>query len=361
MFSNLLIVCLFLAGLAIQEVSLCFPTLPSADDNLNIYALPVGQGDCTVIQCPKTNKANGKGVVTIIDAGSKNNRFGKAFHNYLKGATIKYIILTHPHDDHYNLIDSILEGHAETPQVPVYHSCDWNEYKKEVAKLGSSKKIKIKRCLEGSISCNMKELKLCDSDPVTLKVIASELGDCKGNRNQDSIVSRITYKGVSTLISGDLEENSVLIKAIVNGNVHVRKNFKADIYRLAHHGAYSGTSGKYPNHPDLLKAVGASYYFSSSGLHNVYKHPRCNLFDEIKSKAKQRKLPQVDEHPYTCYKDGSSKPTSFKTKEPIYVTSTTFEENRKRKDYVIRFAIKKDGAIVPSMTLFHEDHRHQGL
>ena len=79
-----------------------------------------------MIQCPKNSTGNGKGVVTIIDAGTFKDHFErKVFTDYLKGATIKYVILTHPHTDHYNLIDSILHGHTETPQV--YHSCEWKK------------------------------------------------------------------------------------------------------------------------------------------------------------------------------------------------------------------------------------------
>ena len=44
-------------------------SIPDADNQLHIYALPVGQGDCTVIQCPKANGGPTKGVVTI-DIGS---------------------------------------------------------------------------------------------------------------------------------------------------------------------------------------------------------------------------------------------------------------------------------------------------
>lgn len=234
MFSNLLIVCLFLAGLAIQEVSLCFPTLPSADDNLNIYALPVGQGDCTVIQCPKTSTVNGKGVITIIDAGSNNNRFkDEAFHNYFKGANIKYVILTHPHTDHFNLIDPILEGHGEVSHI--YHSCDQQRYvsrKKFVKALQLYQSSEIKFCL-GASSCN-KEITLCDS--VTLTVIASGLGKCGKKPNEDSIVSKITYNGVSTLISGDFEGNDKMIDDFLKG---AGADIEADIYRLAHHGAYA--------------------------------------------------------------------------------------------------------------------------
>ncbi|XP_019857694.1 PREDICTED: uncharacterized protein LOC109585993 [Amphimedon queenslandica] len=334
---NLLSVYLFIAGLVIH-VSLCSPQLPDADDNLNIYALPVGQGDCTVIQCPKTRTVKGKGVITIIDAGTRKNHFKKeAFGHYLKGATIKYVILTHPHTDHYNLIDSILEGHTETPKV--YHSCDWTKYK-GVKKPKPNKLTRIKNCI-GKKKCN-RELKLCDSRSVTLTVIASEQGKCGKHPNEDSIVSKITYNGVSTLISGDLEGNDKMINAFLQG---AGAEIKADIYRLAHHGAYAETGSKQCNRPDLLRAVGASYYFSSSGLDDKYRHPRCKLYHEI---TKNRTNLKVKNHHYTCYED-VKKP--YTTNKPIYVT--TLEENKKRKDYVIRFAIKKVGTIIPSITPFN--------
>ena len=338
MISYFLSVCLFLAGL---HVSLCSPELPPADDNLNIYALPVGQGDCTVIQCPRTGTVNGKGDITIIDAGTRKHHFEKkAFTDYLKGATIKYVILTHPHTDHYSLIDSILHGHTETPQV--YHSCDWRKYKN--TKINQHQFLEIESCMEGGrIPCNRK-IQLCDPQSnVSLKVIASGQGGCGKHPNEDSIVSKITYNGVSTLISGDFEGNNGFMSAFIDVT---EVDIKADIYRLAHHGAYSDkTNGLKPNHPDLLKAVNATYYFSSSGLDKGYKHPRCKLYDEI-SKITYHKVPV---HPYTYYHVNGTK-VSFTTDEPIYVT--TLEENGNRKDYVIRFAIKKDGTIDHTTTLF---------
>ena len=95
--------------------------LPSADANLNIYALPVGQGDLTVIQCPS---AYG-GTISIIDAGSSaNTGFTKSdVLDYLNGQYIERVILTHPHADHINYIGDILTQASKIP--PVYHSCDW--------------------------------------------------------------------------------------------------------------------------------------------------------------------------------------------------------------------------------------------
>ena len=339
MSSYFLIVCLFLAGL---HVSLCSPELPPADDNLNIYALPVGQGDCTVIQCPKTGTLNGKGNITIIDAGAKKHHFEKkAFTDYLKGATIKHIILTHPHTDHYNLIESILHGHTETPLV--YHSCKWEKYKN--TKINQHQFLEIKSCMEGGDTpCNIR-IQLCDTQSnVMLKVIASGQGGCGKHPNKDSIVSKITYNGVSTLISGDFEGNDTFVRDFVQS---VGNEIKANIYRLAHHGAYSDkTNGLKPNHPDILKVVTATYYFSSSGLDDTkYRHPRYKLYDEI-SKITYHK---ESVHPYTYYHVNGTK-VSFTTDEPIYVT--TLEENGHRKDYVIRFAIKKDRTIEPTITPF---------
>ena len=307
-----------------------------------------------MIQCPKTSTVNGKGDITIIDAGTFNDHFDpKAFGNYLEGATINYVILTHPHTDHYSLIDSILYGHTEN--IKVYHSCEWEKYngeKHKVTKLIPDKSSRIGYCMEGGDTPCNKELKLCDS--VTLKVIASELGKCVGNPNEDSIVSKITYmyNGVSTLISGDLEGNDTFMSKFID---EARDEIKANIYRLAHHGAYSDKKmGLKPNRPDLLKAVGASYYFSSSGLHEGYRHPRCKLYNEIMSHHTHL---QVDNHPYTCYRDGGTTYSST-TDSPIYVT--TLKEKGHRKDYVIRFAIKKDGTIKPTITPFDGDLKAQG-
>ena len=78
----------------------------------------------------------------------------------------------------------------------------------------------------GKKKCNT-ELKLCGSQSVTLTVIASELGKCVGNPNEDSIVSKITYNGVSTLISGDLEGNDEFMSAFID---KARDEIKANIY-----------------------------------------------------------------------------------------------------------------------------------
>ena len=52
--------------------------LTPADENLNIMALPVGQGDATIIQCP----AQYGGKLTVVDmSSSKYKGFGQKRHS----------------------------------------------------------------------------------------------------------------------------------------------------------------------------------------------------------------------------------------------------------------------------------------
>ena len=192
-------------------------TLPRANDNLNIYALPVGQGDCTVIQCPRPN-GDGRSVITIIDAGSNRKKIGfnrVEVVNFLRlrerGANrvrIEYIFLTHPDEDHINYIDAILDAYNES--VSVYHSCDWTKYTERIRgriTSGHADPIKVPSCCGQNCNQNQHSRTLCMKSGVRLKVIGSEYTgqNCETNKNGDSIVSTIEYQGVKTLIAGDFE------------------------------------------------------------------------------------------------------------------------------------------------------------
>uniref|UniRef100_A0A1X7UDQ7 Metallo-beta-lactamase domain-containing protein n=1 Tax=Amphimedon queenslandica TaxID=400682 RepID=A0A1X7UDQ7_AMPQE len=313
-------------------------SLPQPDDNLNIYALPVGQGDSTVIQCPLADN----GTITIIDAGSsKSTGFTKYdFVNYLKGQSIKYVILTHADTDHVKYIDPLLQMHDQP--VTIYHSCSWSKYRSKVRSANTAK-FRVTKCcgLEG---CNF-SLPLCPNSKVVLNVIGSEYNNCKKGTNGDSIVSIIKYQNISTLITGDFEGSKRFMRSYLScvGNDPVSSDLRADIYRLSHHGAYNGKA----NTEDFLKAVNASYVFSSSGLKSNYKHPRCELYDHYKGKL------TIDDtkHSYTCYmKDGTT--ASYYTGEGIYVT--TVIEDEIVKNYVVKFSIDDKGSILPRAILFRK-------
>ena len=63
---------MILLGLVACRTSAQRIRMPPPDENLNMYILPVGQGDAHVIQCPKRGQDQG-GEVSIIDMGSSSN------------------------------------------------------------------------------------------------------------------------------------------------------------------------------------------------------------------------------------------------------------------------------------------------
>ena len=294
-------------------------SIPDADNQLHIYALPVGQGDCTVIQCPKANGDPVKGTVSIIDAGSSTKDLGingQDIAGYLAGTQLQYVFLTHADADHLNYMDDILM--SRNHDVDVIHPCSWNKYGCYINSINAVSQI-VPYCYNiATCSKVFKDLNLCPNQPnnanrVTLSVVASAVGGCDGNKanNEDSLIVKITYGQTSTLITGDFE----LTPNDMNQFLQVAgADLRSNIYKLSHHGAYNGKA----NQEQFLDAVDAQYVFSSSGY--MYGHPRCEIYDYYAAI-----LPDsVAEHDYTCFDSIGNRqyrPSNKSIKKAIYVTS----------------------------------------
>ena len=318
--------------------------LPPADGNLNIYALPVGQGDCTVIQCPRPD-GDGHSIITIIDAGSsRSTGFDEVELVHflrLREVTIRYIFLTHPHRDHIKYIDDIRNAYRRP--VHIYHSCTWEHYNPWVTLRNVDRRTRVLHCCGRNCS---PPITLCgggNQGNVILRVIGSEYTNtnCANNINGDSIVSTIEYRGVKTLITGDFEGSEAFINRYLDCvGRGPRSYLRADIFRLSHHGAYNeranNNSGvKTANRREFLEAINARNVFSSSGLHQGYKHPRCIVHDYYRYSARTRVVP----HLYTCYKRRNNQlvPKTTTIRTARYVT--TVRQGQNIINYIIKFSI----------------------
>ena len=331
-------------------------SIPDADDSLHIYALPVGQGDCTVIQCPRGNGGPTKGVVTIIDAGASNSRGidGEGIVNFLSGTKLNFAVITHSHRDHFSYMKTILDHYGNSyysqygtiMKFTVYHSCDWSRYKNHV-KSNYAVPTEIGSC-NSIADCENRNLpiaSLCTNVDARLSFVASAVGECKGNANQDSIISKITYAGRSTLITGDFElpPNDMTVFLNTAG-----PDLRSHIYRLSHHGALNA------NPANLLNAIQAQYVFSSSGYR--YGHPRCEIYDYYDDEKNPYHLDNsVPDHPYTCYNLVSGKYVRVDriTRKPIYVTSLYREKSPGewiRSYYTVEFNITSCGHVGVKLT-----------
>lgn len=87
----------------VEDINL---SIQPAIEYMEFHALPVGQGDCTMIRCPGPNEH-----VVIVDCGSSGGRrlSSQQVENYLRPYfdQVVAIFITHPDRDHFNYLPHI--------------------------------------------------------------------------------------------------------------------------------------------------------------------------------------------------------------------------------------------------------------
>ena len=285
-------------GTVILAIVLLLATTASgADDDLHIFALPVGQGDATIIQCPAPKgkmEIEGEGELVIIDIGSSSAQKTKDEKGFMRIADVKKFIgdtgnhvenvfLTHPDKDHYNFIAAASKFMDDkttiyhTHLLTEYNNC-WkinddgtpNEQKFTLEQvIGDIKPSHPNVKHVGKVDCSKSEKKdidICGGD-ATITVLASELGGGQcSDKNSDSFVLQLNYGGKKSLFVGDIEGGAIATIA--------KCNIKSDVLCLSHHGSVNN----HANYNGFLKAVNPKYAFSSSDpCHATWTHPSCYI------------------------------------------------------------------------------------
>ena len=314
--------------------------LTPADENLNIMALPVGQGDATVIQCP----AQYGEKLTIVDMGSSKYKgfMGKKdIANYLDGHIIEKVFLSHPDKGHNNFLDAALSIQHPQYYPIVYHSCGWTKYQNYVKTTGI-KTERIPVCCGGDCP----SFRICDGN-VTVAVLASEHNKCsRGGTNGDSLVLQVQFADVKVLLPGDFEGSTTLINNFLKCAGQL---VQSHIFRLALHGAFNGHANTYK----FLKAVHPYYAFSSAGLHKGYRHPRCEVYEELEDYLS---TVSTSGHYYTCYAKCPSKAQwIYHTgiTKAMFTTTVVEPSTNTVINYIIKFSIGIDGEVEYDLQIFN--------
>ena len=345
--------------------------MPPADADLHIYALPVGQGDATIIQCPSTYG----GGVTIVDMGSSVRQqpcegitymTDQQIKNFIGSSPIWYVYLSHADRDHFNIIPKLSISVSQL--VRAYIGCDITNYKGAISTWLNNVAMAGKLTTFGTpctTTCGL-PVSICGGGSIQMRVMGASLDlynpkDCS---NGDSLVVRLEYgSGFSLLLPGDLEDYSGF-KYDTNGNIAsciinedgtnllnkpgVLKSLLNDwgtgirskFYRLAHHGTYPNA-----NKPFFLEAIQPNYVFSSSmlpGTDGTFDHPSCVLYDELKT---NRNIPiatvsgSQQQKEYSCGDDGE-RYLENNNQLGIYTTAV-FDSSSKFHNYIIK--IDTDG------------------
>ncbi len=224
----------------------------TADTEMTVHYLDVGQGDCMLLACD--------GEYMLIDAG--DNSKGTAVQNYLtkQGVkTLKYVIGTHPDADHVGGLDVILyKFDCETVMLPdiskdtktyrdVLDTMDQKGYTNTLPAAGEEFML-------GSASCMLLGPRTSYEDA-----------------NNNSVVILVTHGTNKFLFMGDAEAEAE--EDILRGGADV----KADVIKVGHHGS------RYSSSESFLQAVTPSYAVISCGEDNKYGHPHAKTLNALRA------------------------------------------------------------------------------
>jgi len=216
----------------------------SAQENLKIYFLNVGQGDSSVI-------ISSSGQVVLIDSGPDES----LILNYLESLNISHIdllIASHAHADHIAGMDKIITKYRPRAFIDSGIPHTTFAYQKMITAIG---RYNINYYQGTSRKINLGLLTFTILPPANPLLMKSEL-------NNNSIVMRLDFKDFSCLFTGDIEKERE--GQLLNES---RNNLKVDILKIAHHGSSSGSS------PLFIKAVNPETNIIFCGKGNQYGHP----------------------------------------------------------------------------------------
>lgn len=226
------------------------PAVSPDNTSFSAHFVDVGQGDSTLITCD--------GEAMLVDGGTGDAEDDLI--QYLKNqgiTTLKYVIATHPHEDHIGGLDAVLEEF---------------EVKDIIMPDATSSSMAFERLLNNIEKEGLEITVPAVGDTYTLGSASfTVLSPDKeyDDLNDSSIVFKMTYKSKSLLFTGDVGAEPI--------DILLKDNFdlSADIYKVAHHGSAKN------NPEDFIEAISPSYAVISCAFNNSYGHPHDEVIDRL--------------------------------------------------------------------------------
>lgn len=230
-------------------------TSTDVSGDLEVHFIDVGQGDSILI---KSNEEN-----MLIDGGTRSSK--DIVLEYLQKENVeslKYIIGTHPHEDHIgglaHIIDNIPVEEIIMPNVTT-NTKTYENLLNTISKHG----LGITKARAGD------KYEIGEAEYTLL----APNNDEYSNLNNYSIVAKMVFGKTSFLFTGDAEKISE--KEMLQ---LYKSQLESDVLKLGHHGSNTSTT------EDFLQAVDPDHGIISTGKDNRYEHPDKEILNALKKK-----------------------------------------------------------------------------
>ena len=227
----------------------------SASETLTVHFLDVGQGDSELLQFA------GKNI--LIDAGDQDS--GPRVESYLRShgvSSLDLLVATHPHEDHIGGLMTILND-IPVGQVLDSGQAHTSQTFENYLNLIDRKNIPFSTAERGQT---------IDLDPaIKIEVLSPPATLFSGDLNQNSIVLKVTYNKVSFLFMGDagfVAEDSIMAAGY---------DLKSTVLKVGHHGSSSSTGTSF------LSKVRPEVEIIEVGASNDYGHPSGKTLSALQS------------------------------------------------------------------------------
>lgn len=267
--------------------------LPDDNDGLlKVHVIDVGQGDAILIELPNDQ-------VLMIDAGKGlygGQNSDKTIKNYLNDlgiTTIDYLVISHPHSDHYEWVPMLLTNYTVKN---IYFSAKTRTNTQYLNTIQAIKDagLTIQVPKPGDYIFKFKDLAL-------LTIANKSVSDV----NASSLMVKLTYKNNSFMFTGDggFGGDEAENRALASG-----LDLSADVLKVGHHGS-GGSSSR-----EFLAAVGAKYGLLTTTANSGTGHPHETAMQRLKEARidlyQTRDLGHIivicdgENYQFNCIKDG---------------------------------------------------------
>ena len=227
------------------------------DGRLHVLFLDVGQGDAILIVTPK-------GRQIMVDGGPDPSRASLALDSHLSfwDRSLDLAVATHADEDHLRglvevvrrySVDTVLEGMSDDSALYLEWQLALEDKGLEPGSLYRGQVIDL-------------------GEPVLLEVVnppADSLRNTPSNRNDNSVVLRLTYGKVSFLLTADIEARAE--EALLREYGYLGST----VLKVAHHGSRTSTTAAF------LSEVSPQVAVIQAGANNPHGHPHQEVVDRL--------------------------------------------------------------------------------